>query len=107
MENMIKVYEEVIYQYFENPDECKILLNEMLDDEAIPYKNNIIMREQFCNRFFGAFDEVYVLEIYVYDSDLNRAREIIEEYEKAEISSEHDELNVTPEDLNYDDNLFE
>ena len=100
MESMVKVYEEVINCSDEVTSEYKIWLNEMLEDEAIPYENKVIVREEH-GELPLVFDTDAVLEIYVYENDVNRVKEIIEEYYNAEIVEEHDELNVTPEDLNY------
>lgn len=100
MDNMIKVYEEVINQNEEVTNDYKIWLNEMLDDEAIPYENKVVVREEH-GELPLVFDTDVVLEVYVYENDVNRVKELIDEYSNAEIVEEHDELNVTSEDLDY------
>ena len=100
MNNMVKVYEEIINEFYENPAECRIWLNEMLDDEAIPYRNEIKVKGDSNDSPIN-FDTNVVLEIYVYESDVNRALNLIEQYNNAEISNEYEELNISPEDLKY------
>lgn len=87
MDEMVKVYEEEINESDENP---KIWLNEMLEDEAIPYKNEIKKDNSKIIILGGA---TTVLEVYVYKTDYNRAMEIIEEYNNASFSSDSEELN--------------
>ncbi len=99
MDNMVKVYEEVINKFYENPDDCEIWLNQMLDDEVIPYKNKIVQT----NGLSVIFGSDFLLEVYVNESDVNRVRGIIEDYKNAEILNEYEELNVLPEDLGYDE----
>lgn len=87
METWIKIYEEPIGNSLEEIDveNYKIWLNEMLDDEAIPYKNSIKYDSGFVLNFS---DGMFILEVYVHEQQKDDVEKIIEEYNSANSISE-------------------
>ncbi len=90
MDEWIKVHEEVINEGEENK---KIWLNDILEDEAIPYKNEIKTDNRRLIILGGPVTYATVLEVYVYKSDYNYVMELIAEYNSAEIAKDSEELN--------------
>ena len=97
MENWIKIYEESIGNSLEGieAENYKIWLNEILDDEAIPYKNEIKYIAASELRFS---DSCMMLEVYVQENFEKRALELIHEYNQATVE-ESVELDSEIEDL--------
>lgn len=98
MENWIKIYEESIGNSLEGieAENYKIWLNEILDDEAITYKNSIRYDSGFALSFG---DVTFVLEIYIYEKDAIFVKELIEKYNSTTAIPEE----ILPEELNVDE----
>ena len=79
MENWIKIHEEPIGNSLEGVDveNYRIWLNEILDDEAVPYKNSIRYDSGFALSFG---DGTFVLEVYIYEKDELYVKELIGKY---------------------------
>lgn len=79
MEKWIKIYEEPIGSSLEGIDveNYKIWLNDILDDEAIPYKNSIRYDSGFALSFS---DGVFILEVHIYEKDELHVKELIDKY---------------------------
>lgn len=109
MENMIKVYEEVINQSDEVTREYKIWLNEMLDDEVISYENKIVIREKelplvHVGELSSDCIKEYILEIYINERDEKRVKKLIESeifkrFEKNEYANRKSHTNSNEEQL--------
>ncbi|MBR4110839.1 MAG: hypothetical protein IKK43_04040 [Clostridia bacterium] len=97
MEKWIKVYDEQIESVLEEIDieNYKIWINDILDDEAIPYKNEIRYVAASELRFN---DGSMILEVYVQENFEERVIELIREYKKASLE-ESIELNLELEEL--------
>lgn len=93
MDEMMLIYEEEIISQDENlnEDEYRIVLNDLLDDEVIPFKNKIV---KTCDSFynFGFITYKLCLRVYVYKSDERRALELVEEYLKSDFETIEEEL---------------
>ena len=90
MDEWVKVHEEVVNESEENP---KSWLNEILDDEAIPYKNEIVKDNSKLIILGGLTTSTTILEVYVYKSDYDYVMELIKEYNDSNISNDCEELN--------------
>ena len=77
MENWIKIYEEPIGNSLEGIDveNYKIWLNDILEDEAIPYKNSIRYDSGIALSFA---DGAFVIEVHIYEKDAIIVKELIE-----------------------------
>ena len=100
MEEIKKVYEEPILEVTEdNLSNYRIWLNELLEDEAIPYKTQI---KRIDTGLFGImFDYDMVIEFYVSERDVQMVSELIEEYKNSSSMEECEELNVSEDELGY------
>ena len=88
MDELVKVYEEGSMEI------RKVWLNEILEEKAIPYKNDVKRRNAF--QIVGELQPLqleYTIEVYVHESDVSYVKEIIKEYENAEFAKTNLELN--------------
>ena len=101
---MVKVYEEMLVSVDENfnKDEYKFWLNEILDDEKIPYENKIVLKDSTDNPLDFNNDRFYV-EVYVYKSYEKEVLELIEIYLNADFASE-EILELMEEEFEKKDN---
>ena len=83
MEDWIKVHEEMIIQHKEDITEQRIWLNDILDDQAIPYKNEFEYRDLRENPLEYT-RHAYVISIYVHKNNEMYAKELIQEYKQRE-----------------------
>ena len=100
MENYVKVYEEPILQEtVADWSEYRIWLNELLEDESIPYR---VETKRTNSSVVGImFDYDLILEFYVYENDVEYVKELIESYKQSNVLEDCEELNVSEEDLGY------
>ena len=100
MEDYKKVYEEpILPETAEDLSKYRIWLNDILEDESIPYKTEI---RKVNNSVVGImFDYDMILEFYVYENDYNHVIELIDEYNQSNILENCEELNVSEEELGY------
>ena len=100
MDEYKKVYEEpILAETLEKLEEYRIWLNDLLEDESIPYKTEI-RREN--NSVIGImFDYDLILEFYVYESDVDYVKELVEAYKKSNVLEACEELNVSEDELGY------
>ena len=98
MEEWIKVYEEMIIQQKEDITEQRIWLNDILEDQAIPYKNEFEYKDLRENLLENT-RHAYVISVYVHKNNEIYAKELIREYEQAE------KIEICSEDIEgvYDD----
>ena len=98
MEKWIKIYEEPIGNSLDGIDveNYKIWLNDILEDEAIPYKNSIRYDSGFALSFG---DGAFIIEVYIYEKDAIFAKELIEKYNSTTAIPEE----ILPEELNVDE----
>ena len=100
MEKEIKIYEEDIFvESSNNLTEYRIWLNDLLDDEAIPYRTRIVEKNSGIPGII--FDSDYIIEFYVYENYYEKVMELINEYNKTPILEEQEELKISDDDLNY------
>ena len=103
MDELVKVYEE------ESMEIRKVWLNEILEEKAIPYKNDVKRRN--ASQIVGElqpFQLEYTIEVYVHEGDVPYVKELIKEYENAEFAKTDLELNddYIADDLQEQDSKF-